>query len=161
MAQMFINGEWVDAQSGQTYEIKNPATGEVIDSVPFGEAVDAEAAVAAAVAAFPAWADTPADDKAKLLRKGIALLQEHAKEIVGMLTAEQGKPLFEANGEFHHFIHGMEFYADLASKMRGSHVPVPPAMGKNNYGILFKRPVGVSVGIVPWNFQNCSVSVDV
>ncbi|MEM7531151.1 MAG: aldehyde dehydrogenase family protein [Chloroflexota bacterium] len=152
MAQMFINGEWVDAQSGRTYEIKNPATGEVLDSVPFGEAADAESAVAAAVAAFPAWADTPADDKAKLLRKGIALLQENAKEIVGMLTAEQGKPLFEANGEFHHFIHGMEFYADLASKMRGSYVPVPPAMGKNNYGILFKRPVGVSVGIVPWNF---------
>ncbi len=152
MAQMYINGGWADAQSGRTYDVINPANGEVIDSVPFGEAADADAAVAAAVAAFPAWAETSADDRADLIRKGIGLLEEHAKEIIGLLTAEQGKPLFEAKGEFHHFLHGMEFYAGLASKIRGSQVPVPPAMGKHNYGVIFKRPVGVSVGIVPWNF---------
>ncbi|MCB8944247.1 MAG: aldehyde dehydrogenase [Ardenticatenaceae bacterium] len=152
MAQMFINGEWVAAQSGRTYEIKNPANGMVLDSVPYGEKADADTAVAAAAAAFPGWADTPADTRAELLRKGMALLQENAKEIVGLLTAEQGKPLFEAQGEFHHFLHGLEFYAGLASKIRGAQVPVPPAMGKNNYGVIFKRPVGVAVGIVPWNF---------
>ena len=152
MAQMFINGAWVDAQSGRTYEIKNPATGELIDTVPFGEAADAETAVAAAAAAFPGWADTAPDDRANLLRKGIALVEENAREIIGLLTAEQGKPLFEAQGEFHHFLHGMEFYAGLASKIRGAQVPVPPAMGKHNYGLVFKRPVGVAVGIVPWNF---------
>ena len=152
MAQMFINGVGVDAQSGRTYDIKNPATGELIDTVPFGEAADAETAVAAAVAAFPGWADTAPDDRANLLRKGIALVEENAKEIIGLLTAEQGKPLFEAQGEFHHFLHGMEFYGGLASKIRGAQVPVPPAMGKHNYGLVFKRPVGVAVGIVPWNF---------
>ena len=152
MAQMYINGAWVDAQSGKTYDVFNPATGEVIDSVPFGEAADAEAAVAAAKEAFPAWADTSPDERANLIRKGIALCEEHAKEIVGLLTAEQGKPLFEAKGEFHHFLHGMEFYAGLASKIRGAQVPVPPAMGKHNYGVIFKRPVGIAVGIVPWNF---------
>lgn len=152
MAQMFINGVGVDAQSGRTYDIKNPATGELIDTVPFGEAADAETAVAAAVAAFPSWADTSPDDRANLLRKGIALVEENARAIIGLLTAEQGKPLFEAQGEFHHFLHGMEFYAGLASKIRGAQVPVPPAMGKHNYGLIFKRPVGVAVGIVPWNF---------
>lgn len=152
MAQMFINGEWCDAASGRTYEVTNPATGAVLETVPFGEAADAEAAVKAAVAAFAGWADTPADNRAKLLRKGIALLEENGKEIIGLLTAEQGKPSFEAAGEFHHMIHGLEFYADLASKIRGAQVPVPPAMGKHNYGMIFKRPVGVAVGIVPWNF---------
>lgn len=152
MAQMFINGEWVDAQSGKTYEIKNPANGEVIDTVPFGAAADADAAVAAAKAAFPGWADTSPDERADLIRKGLDLVKEHSKEIVALLTAEQGKPLFEANGEFHHFIHGMEFYAGLASKIRGAQVPLPPAMGKNTYGMVIKRPVGVAVGIIPWNF---------
>ncbi len=152
MAQMFINGEWADAQSGKTYEIKNPATGEMIDTVPFGEAEDANRAVEAAVSAFSAWADTSPDERADLLRKGIALVEENAREIIGLLTAEQGKPTFEAKGEFHHFLHGMEFYAGLASKIRGAQVPVPPAMGKHNYGMIFKRPVGVAVGIVPWNF---------
>lgn len=152
MAQMYINGRWADAQSSRTYEIKNPATGAAIDTVPFGEAADARTAVEAAVAAFPAWADTSPDDRASLLRKGIALVEKHARDIIDLLTAEQGKPLFEAQGEFHHFLHGMEFYAGLASKIRGSQVPVPPAMGKHNYGLIFKRPVGVAVGIVPWNF---------
>ncbi len=152
MARMIINGEWADARSGKTYEIKNPATGEVIDNVPFGAGADANAAVETAVAAFPAWADTSPDERAELLRKGIALVEENAGEIVALLTAEQGKPLFEAKGEFHHFLHGMAFYAGLASKIRGAQVPVPPAMGKHNYGMIFKRPVGVAVGIVPWNF---------
>lgn len=152
MAQMFINGEWVDAQDGKTYEIKNPANGAVIDSVPFGTAADAARAVAAATAAFAEWADTSPDERADAIRKGLALVQEHEKEIVGLLTAEQGKPLFEAKGEFHHFIHGMEFYAGLSSKIRGAQVPLPPAMGKNTYGMVIKRPVGVAVGIIPWNF---------
>ena len=152
MAQMFINGEWCDAASGRTYEVINPATGAVIERVPLGEAADANAAVDAAVAAFAGWADTPADTRADLLNKGIARVEAHEKEIVGLLTAEQGKPLFEAKGEFHHFIHGLAFYAGLASKIRGAQVPVPPAMGKHNYGMIFKRPVGVAVGIVPWNF---------
>lgn len=152
MAKMFINGDWADAQSGRTYEIKNPATGDVIDTVPFGEAADAQAAVEAATAAFPDWSNTSADERADMLRQGLALVEANAGEIVGLLTAEQGKPLFEAKGEFHHFLHGMEFYAGLASKIRGAQVPVPPAMGKHNYGLIFKRPVGVAVGIVPWNF---------
>ncbi|MEM7799464.1 MAG: aldehyde dehydrogenase [Chloroflexota bacterium] len=152
MAQMYINGAWADAHSGKTYEVKNPATGEVLDSVPYGEAADAKAAVEAAKAAFPAWADTSPDERANLIRKGIELCEQNGKDIVALLTAEQGKPLFEASGEFKHFLHGMEFYAGLASKIRGSQVPVPPVMGKHTYGMLFKRPVGVSVGIVPWNF---------
>lgn len=152
MAKMFINGQWADALSGQTVEVKNPANGTLVDTAPLAGKEDVEAAVKAAQAAFPGWADTSPDDRAAILRKGIQAVEGHAQEIAALLTAEQGKPLFEASGELHHFLHGMEFYAGLASKIRGAQVPLPPALGKHAYGMVLKRPVGVCVGIVPWNF---------
>ncbi len=152
MAQMFVNGNWSDARSGRTEAICNPATGQVVDHVPVGEPADVEAAVEAAQAALPGWSDTSPDDRAALLRKGIAAVASQAKQLAALLTAEQGKPLFEAEGEVHHFLHGMEFYAGLASKIRGAQVPLPPSLGKHAYGLVLKRPVGVCAGIVPWNF---------
>ncbi len=152
MAQMIINGQWVDAFSGKTDEVLNPANGKVVDTVPSAGSEDVEAAVRAAEAAFPAWSETSPDERAALLRRGIQAVESHAKEIAVLLTAEQGKPLFEAEGELHHFLHGMEFYAGLASKIRGAQVPLPPSLGKHAYGLVLKRPVGVCAGIVPWNF---------
>ena len=152
MAQMFINGEWVKANSGQTYEVKNPARGEVIDTVPLGDVQEAQAAIDAAGAAFRGWADTAPDKRAELMQAGIAKVKENLRELTELLTQEQGKPLMEAGGELHHFLHGMEFYASLASKIRGAQVPLPPAMNPKSYGVIMPQPVGVSVGIVPWNF---------
>lgn len=152
MAQMFVNGQWADALSGEAHEVNNPANGSLVDTAPMAGKEDVQAAVRAAHLAFPAWADTSPDDRAALLRKGIQAVEANAKEITALLTAEQGKPLFEASGELHHFLHGMEFYAGLSSKIRGSQVPLPPALGKHAYGLVVKRPLGVCVGIVPWNF---------
>lgn len=152
MAQMLIDGERRDASNGETIQIINPANGESVDAVPSAQLEDVEAAVSAAAGAAPEWADTSPDERAAFLRKGIDLVRENADEIIGLLTAEQGKPTFEAKGELHHFLHGMEFYAGLASKIRGAQVPLPPALSKHAYGLVVKRPVGVSVGIVPWNF---------
>lgn len=152
MAQMLIDGKWREAINGETIDIINPASGESVDQVPTAQPEDVEAAVNAASAAASIWADTSPDERAALLRKGIELVKENADEIVALLTAEQGKPTFEAKGELHHFLHGMEFYAGLASKIRGAQVPLPPSLGKHAYGLVVKRPVGVSVGIVPWNF---------
>jgi acyl-CoA reductase-like NAD-dependent aldehyde dehydrogenase len=152
MAKMFINGQWADALSGETYEVRNPANGQVVDTAPLAGREEAENAVKAAQEALRVWADTSPDDRATLLRKGIKAVEVHAQEITALLTAEQGKPLFEAAGELHHFLHGLEFYAGLASKIRGDQVPLPPALGKHAYGLVLKRPVGVCVGIVPWNF---------
>jgi len=152
MTQMVINGEWVDASGGKTYEVKNPANGEVVDSVPLGAAGDARAAVEAAVAAFGEWANTAPDKRAELIMAGIARVKENLSDLTTLLTKEQGKPLFEAGGELHHFLHGMEFYAGLASKIRGEMAPLPPAMNPKSYGVIMPFPVGVSVGIVPWNF---------
>jgi succinate-semialdehyde dehydrogenase/glutarate-semialdehyde dehydrogenase len=152
MAQMFINGEWVNADSGRTYEVKNPADGEVVDTVPLGDVEDARAAVEAAQGAAKEWANTAPDQRGELLRAGIQKVKENAIELAALLTKEQGKPLIESNGELHHFLHGMQFYADLASKIRGELAPLPPAMNPKSYGVIMPFPVGVSVGIVPWNF---------
>ncbi|MDH3676669.1 MAG: aldehyde dehydrogenase family protein [Anaerolineae bacterium] len=152
MAQMYVNGEWVDSASGETYDIRNPASGEVVETVPLGAVEDARAAVAAASAAVGEWADTAPDKRAQLLRAGIQNVKDNLSDLTRLLTMEQGKPLFEAGGELHHFLHGMEFYADLVSKIRGEVAPLPPAMNPKSYGIVMPFPVGVSVGIVPWNF---------
>ncbi len=152
MAQMYINGEWTDALSGRSYEIINPANGEVVDTAPLGGVEDAREAIAAAKAAAREWAQTAPDKRADLLRQGIANVKAHLPELTELLTREQGKPLFEAGGELHHFLHGMQFYADLASKIRGALAPLPPAMNPKSYGVIMPFPVGVSVGIVPWNF---------
>lgn len=152
MAQMYINGQKVGAASGNSYEVKNPANGAVLDTVPLGGTEDAEEAVAAAKAAAGPWAETAPDARAEFLRQGIANVKAQVKELTALLTQEQGKPLFEAGGEIHHFLHGMQFYADLTSKIRGEIAPLPPAMNPKSFGVVMPFPVGVSVGIVPWNF---------
>jgi len=149
MPKMLIGGEAVDSVSGETYEVRNPATGEVVDRVPKGNAQDVEQAVATAEAAFREWSDTSPEDRGKMLLHACELIKEKAKEIAQALTAEQGKTLFEANLEIHHLIHGLEYYAGLASKVRGDHVPLPQ---KGAYGMVLRRPIGVCGAIVPWNF---------
>lgn len=152
MTKMFVNGEWVEAGSGQTQEVISPFDGSVVDVVPKADRSDTKAAIVAAENAIPAWADTSPDERAQLILKGVERVREQMKPLAGTLSAEQGKPFFEAMGEIHHFLHGMTFYAGLASKIRGSQVPLPPDMGKHSYGLVIKRPVGVCGAIVPWNF---------
>ena len=150
--QMFVNGEWISAASGETMDVMNPADGSVVASVPKASRDDAKVAIEAAENALPAWADTSPDERANLILAGCAKVKEHQKELAKTLSQEQGKPVFEAMGEIHHFIHGMTFYAGLSSKIRGSQVPLPPDMGKHSYGMVVKKPVGVCGAIVPWNF---------
>jgi len=149
MAKMFIAGESVDSVTGQTSEVRNPATGEVVDSVPKGNEQDVRRAVDAAEAAFDEWAHTPAEERAKMLFKAAALVDAERKSLSELLCREQGKPVMEAGGEMEHFHHGIEFYAGLASKVRGSQVPLP---AKNAYGMVIHKPLGVCGAIVPWNF---------
>src|ERR671931_1398556 len=150
MAKMLMGGEQVEPSSGKTYDVRNPATGEVVDTVPRGTAQDVQQAVDAAQHAFSGeWAETSAEDRGALLANACQLIKEHAGEIAALLTAEQGKTLFEANLEIHHLVHGLEFYAGLASKVRGSYVPLPQ---KGAYGLVIRQPIGVCGGIVPWNF---------
>ncbi len=149
MAHMLIGGEQVGSVSGNTYQVCNPATGEVVDSVPKGTAADVQQAVASAEQAFVALGETSAEDRGAALFDACERIKANAAEIAQLLTAEQGKTLFEANLEIHHLVHGLEFYAGLASKVRGSYVPLPQ---KGAYGLVVRQPIGVCGAIVPWNF---------
>jgi acyl-CoA reductase-like NAD-dependent aldehyde dehydrogenase len=149
MAKMFIAGESLDAASGQTYEVRNPANGELVDTVPKGNENDVRRAVDAAEAAFEEWSHAPAEERAKMLFKAAELVDAERKTLAELLCREQGKPFQEAMGELEHYHHGIEFYAGLASKVRGSQVPLP---AKNAYGMVIRKPLGVCGAIVPWNF---------
>ena len=151
MAQALIGGEKVGAKSGEEMPIVNPATEEEFETVPKAGPEDVDAAVAAAKGAFGEWSGTDPDARAELMRAGIAKLKENGKEIAQLLVREQGKPMMEAMGEFHHFLHGMGFYADLASKIRGAYANLPSTFG-TSYGMVVKRPIGVCAAIVPYNF---------
>ena len=151
MTQALIGGEQVGARSGEETPVVNPATEEAFDTVPKGGPDDVDAAVAAAKEAFSEWSKKDPDDRAQLMRAGIAKVQENAKEIAQLLVREQGKPFSEAMGELHHFLHGMNYYADLASKIEGVYANLPSALGRA-YGMVIKKPIGVSAAIVPYNF---------
>src|SRR3989442_6018500 len=149
MAKMFIAGESVGSNSGQTYNVINPATGEIVDSAPKGTESDAGAAIDAAHAAFQSWSETSAESRAQLILKGIEAVKKELNELAVLLTKEQGKPVGDSQREIEHFLHGMNFYAGLASKIRGAYVPLPD---NKMYGMVLKQPVGVTGAIVPWNF---------
>ena len=149
MSKLLIGGELVDAVKKETYEVRNPATGQVVDHAAKGSQEDVRQAVDAAETAFKEWSDTTPEDRGKALESACKLIEERSKDIAQLLTQEQGKTLFEAGLEIHHLIHGLEFYAGLASKVRGSHVPLPQ---KNAYGMVVRQPIGVCGAIVPWNF---------
>ena len=151
MAQILVDGEKVGAKTGEEMEVVNPATEETFDTVPKGGREDVDAAVSAAKRASKEWSGKDPDERAQLMRTGIAAVKENDKEVAELLVREQGKPMMEAMGELHHFLHGMDFYADLTSKIRGAYTTLPSTLG-TSYGMVIKRPVGVVAGLVPYNF---------
>jgi acyl-CoA reductase-like NAD-dependent aldehyde dehydrogenase len=149
MAKMFIGGQWVDSKSSKTTEIRNPANGQVVDTVPLGTVDEVNAAVDAAAEAFKTWSRMPVEQRANIVLKGIEAMEAHKDELALLLTREQGKPITEAKTEAEHFLHGMKFNAHLAPSVRGSYVNLPDA---SMYGMVLRQPIGVCAAIVPWNF---------
>ena len=151
MVKMLIGGEQTDATAVNELEVLDPATEEVYETVPAGGADAVELAVGAAQSAFKEWSRTDAEKRAEIIRKALDLVEAGKDAIVETLTHEQGKPTIEAAGELQHFVHGMQFYADLATKTRGAYQDLPSALGRS-YGLVLKRPVGVVAAIVPYNY---------
>ncbi len=129
----------------------NPATEEVIGTVAGGSIEDVELAVAEAKRAFPAWSRTDAEHRAAILTRAADLIEQHAGELAATLTSEQGKPLAEARGEVTHLAHGVRFYAEAATKVRGAYQELPATLGPA-YGLVIRRPIGVCAAIMPYNF---------
>jgi acyl-CoA reductase-like NAD-dependent aldehyde dehydrogenase len=150
-ASMLIGGEWRQAAAGQEIEVVNPATEDVVGAVPSGGHADVDLAVATAKRAFPEWAATDTEKRAHILAAAADLIEERAKDLAGILTSEQGKPIAEARGEVTHLAHGVRYYAEAATKVRGAYQELPSAFGPA-YGQVIRRPMGVCAAITPYNF---------
>jgi succinate-semialdehyde dehydrogenase/glutarate-semialdehyde dehydrogenase len=151
MVKMLIGGEQTDATATDELEVIDPATEDVYETVPGGGVDAVELAVQAAAGAFSEWSSADAEKRAELIRAGLDLVAARKDEIVETLTHEQGKPTIEAAGELQHFVHGMQYYADLATKVRGAYQDLPSTLGRS-YGMVLKRPVGPVAAIVPYNY---------
>ncbi|MDR7554129.1 MAG: aldehyde dehydrogenase family protein [Armatimonadota bacterium] len=149
MAEMFIDGRSVPYPACERLPVLNPATEEVVDTVPRGGADAVDDAVTAAAAAQRAWRDLPAARRGEIVAAAARAVAAHLDELARLLTTEQGKPLREARLEVRRFVHTLEHYAGLAKNLRGGYVP---ALDEGAYGLILKQPLGVVAAIVPWNF---------
>jgi succinate-semialdehyde dehydrogenase/glutarate-semialdehyde dehydrogenase len=129
--------------------IRNPASGEEVGRAPQAGPAEGSNAVARASEAFPGWWDTPAAKRGEVVRAGAEAVRAQRDDLALQLTLEQGKPLREARIEITRFVHTIEHYAGLAKSLRGAYVP---NLDANAHGLVVKRPLGVVVAIVPWNF---------
>src|SRR5690349_333572 len=139
---MLIGGEWGQGASSEGIEGVNPAPEGGVGSVPSAAAADVELAVATAKRAFPEWAAADVEQRAHVLAKAATLIEERAADLAALLTSEQGKPIAEARGEVTHLAHGVRYYAEAATKVRGAHQELPSALGPA-YGMVIRRPMGV------------------
>ncbi|MEH6562557.1 MAG: aldehyde dehydrogenase family protein, partial [Marinobacter sp.] len=145
----YINGEWVQAQSGKVFSVSNPANGESLAVVPDMGAQDTALAIEAAEAAWPEWRARTAKDRGNVLRRWFDLVMLHQEDLARLMTAEQGKPLAEARGEVAYGASFIEWFAEEAKRAYGD---VIPGHGRDKRIVVIKQPVGVVAAITPWNF---------
>ena len=151
----FVNGSWLTADSGERFEVCNPATGVVLAQVPRMGAAETQRAVDAAQAALPAWRAKTAAERGKLLRKWYELMLAHQNDLAAILTAEQGKPLAEARGEIAYGASFIDWFAEEGKRVYGE---VIPTVGADRRLLVIKEPVGVCAAITPWNFPNAMIT---
>jgi succinate-semialdehyde dehydrogenase / glutarate-semialdehyde dehydrogenase len=153
--QNYLNGEWIDADSGKRFDVDNPATGKVIANVPDCGAAETRRAIAAAEAALPAWRALTAKARATILRKWFDLINANADDLALILTTEQGKPLAEAKGEIIYGASFIEWFAEEGKRIYGD--VIPPHLADKRL-IVLKQPIGVTAAITPWNFPNAMIT---
>jgi succinate-semialdehyde dehydrogenase/glutarate-semialdehyde dehydrogenase len=147
--QLLIGGEWVDASSGARFDIGDPATGEIVGSMPDAGEEDVRQAIDAAAAALDDWKAAPALERGRVLRRAADLIRERKGEIGLVMTSEQGKPLAEATGEVDYAASFFEWFAGEAERVYGQ---VVPPMNPQNRVLVLRQPVGATAAITPWNF---------
>ena len=153
--QAYINGEWVNADSGETFDVTNPARGDVICTVPNMTAVETARAIDAAYATQKAWAKRTGKDRAAILRKWYDLMIENADDLGMILTAEMGKPFAEAKGEIMYGASFIEWFSEEAKRIYGETIP---GHQEDKRIMVLKQPVGVVTSITPWNFPNAMIA---
>ncbi|HJP69659.1 MAG TPA: NAD-dependent succinate-semialdehyde dehydrogenase, partial [Sphingomicrobium sp.] len=151
----YIAGEWRGAGAGRTINVENPATGEIIGTIPDCDEIDTRTAIEAAARAFPSWRATTAAERSQILERWNALILENLEDLAQIMTAEQGKPLAEAQGEIRYAASFVKWFAEEARRVSGHEVPAPE---RNRRIFVRKEPIGVSAAITPWNFPAAMIT---
>ena len=151
----YVNGQWMDADSQATIPVHNPATGELIGSVPNMGAAETRRAIDFANAALPAWRSKTAKERARILRNWFDLIMKHQEALAQLMTAEQGKPLIESRGEIAYGASFIEWFGEEAKRIYGETIP---AHAKDKRLIVIKQAIGVCAAITPWNFPSAMIT---
>ena len=151
----YINGQWVDADDNSTLDVLNPVNQEIIGHVPNCGAAETNAAINAASVAQKKWKQTPAKEKASILRNFYDLICSNQDDLARILTYEQGKPLAEAAGEIAYSASFIEWFAEEAKRIYGD---VIPGHLHDRRTLVIKQPVGVVASITPWNFPSAMLA---
>ena len=153
--QCYLDGQWLAADQGAAIAVSNPATGELLGSVPKMGAAETRRAIAAADAALPGWRARTAADRAKLLRRWYELMLENQDDLAQIMTCEQGKPLAEAKGEIAYAASYLEWFAEEGKRAYGE---IIPPNGSDRRLLVTHSPVGVCAAITPWNFPAAMIT---
>jgi succinate-semialdehyde dehydrogenase/glutarate-semialdehyde dehydrogenase len=155
---LFVGGEWRDAVSGGTFGVTNPATGETVATLPDGRAADMRGAIEAAARVQREWSRTTAGERAGVLSEAARLIRGRVGHLARVMTLEQGKPLAQSEGEVMYAASCLDRFAEEARRVRGETMP---ADSPDKRIFIFKRPVGISAAVTPWNFPASSVVLKV
>ena len=150
----YVNGAWIDGSNG-TFDVTNPARGDVIASVADLSRGQVNTAIAAAEASQKSWAAMTGKERANILRRWYNLMMENVDDLAIILTAEQGKPLAEAKGEVAYGASFIEFFAEEAKRIYGETIP---GHQPDKRIMVLKQPIGVAASITPWNFPNAMIT---
>ncbi|MDF1819840.1 MAG: NADP-dependent succinate-semialdehyde dehydrogenase [Immundisolibacteraceae bacterium] len=153
--QCYVNGQWIDADSGSTIDVTNPADGSHLGTIPKLIDTETRRAIEAANAAWPAWRKKTAKERSAILRRWFDLMMENQEDLAKLMTLEQGKPLAEAMGEIAYGASFVEWFAEEAKRIYGDTIPAP---AENRRIVVIKQPVGVVAAITPWNFPNAMIT---
>jgi succinate-semialdehyde dehydrogenase/glutarate-semialdehyde dehydrogenase len=153
--QCYINGNWMDADSGETLTVTNPATGEKIGTVPKMVETETRRAIQAAYEAFPSWRGKTAQERCKILRRWFELLMENQEDLAILMTLEQGKPIAESRGEIAYAASFIEWFSEEGKRVYGD--IIPPHQGDKRI-VVIKEPIGVCTAITPWNFPAAMIT---
>lgn len=154
-SQAYVNGEWINADSGETFAILNPANGETVGEIAKCGTAETRRAIEAAEIAQVSWRQRTAKERAAILRKWFSLMMEAQDDLAEILTAEQGKPLAEARAEIAYGASYIEWFAEEAKRIYGDTIPAPSG---DKRIVVIKQPVGVVACITPWNFPNAMLT---
>ncbi|MGB6876936.1 MAG: aldehyde dehydrogenase family protein [Candidatus Acidiferrales bacterium] len=149
----FIGGKWVESAAAQVLERRNPANiEEIVARIPLSTRAEMREAIAAAKAAFPAWRETPAPERGKILFRAVRIMEQQKEALARLLTREEGKALTDSLGEVQRSINILEFMAGEARRLNGENYP---SELRKNFSYTMKVPLGVVGAITPWNFPLC------